>query len=152
MTVVLGVDPGSVSGAWAVLVDGRFDSCDDLVTVADMVDPAVFAALVDRIKPGVAVVERVNAFPKQGVASSFRFGVAYGMIQGVLAGAYVPIRLVSPTLWKKHFRLGPDKEKSRALAIQCFPLAAKFLSRKRDVGRAEALLMALWQVEQERGL
>jgi crossover junction endodeoxyribonuclease RuvC len=56
---------------------------------------------------------------------------------------------VAPGLWKRHFRLGPDKEDARALALKRFPGVAKNLSRKKDAGRAEALLMALWWQEQK---
>jgi crossover junction endodeoxyribonuclease RuvC len=84
----------------------------------------------------------VNAFAKQGVTSSFRFGMGYGSILGVLSALNVQIVDVAPGLWKKHFRLDSDKEKARALAIKRFPNAQ--LNRKKDAGRAEALLMALW--------
>ena len=68
-----------------------------------------------------------------------------GLIRGVLAGAGVPIISVTPAKWKKHFSLNSDAEKSRALAIRRFPTAP--LARKKDHGRAEALLMALWKLE-----
>ena len=61
---------------------------------------------------------------------------------GALAAQNVKIFDVASGSWKKHFRLDSDKEKARALAIKRFPRID--LHRKKDAGRAEALLMGLW--------
>ena len=63
-------------------------------------------------------------------------------ILGALAGQDVQIIDVAPSVWKKHFKLSADKEQARALAIKRFPHVD--LGKKKDAGRAEALLMALW--------
>ena len=152
-TTVMGVDPGSVSAAFAVIpwdLDGGVDAASAFhMPVANkMVDGRAFAYLVTERNPSHAVVERVNAFPEQGVSSSFRFGVGYGIIMGVLAASGVKIVDVAPGVWKKHFRLDSDKEKARALAIKLFPKVD--LRLVKDAGRAEALLMALWLRETGR--
>ena len=146
-TTVMGVDPGSVSAAFALIpwdLDGGLDAASAFhMPVANkMVDGRAFAYIVAERNPTHAVIERVNAFPGQGVSSSFRFGMGYGVIMGVLAAAGVRIIDVAPGLWKKHFRLDSDKEKARALAIKLFPKVD--LRLVKDAGRAEALLMALW--------
>ena len=142
---IIGVDPGSISAgfafiSWDVGVDAA--SAFHMPVVSKMVDARAFYRVIGERKPTHAVVERVSAMPKQGVSSSFRFGMGYGLILGVLASSHIQIIDVSPGLWKKHFRLDSDKEKSRALAIKRFPDVD--LSLKKDAGRAEALLMALW--------
>ena len=143
----LGVDVGSVSGGYALLVGARLIEVDDLPVVNRQVDAAEWRRVIGRLKPDIAVVEVVHSMPKQGVASTFKFGMAAGLIRGVLLGAGVPIFDVAPTVWKKHFRLvGSDGEKSRALAIQRFPMSPA-LARKKDHNRAEALLIALWKLE-----
>ena len=50
---------------------------------------------------------------------------------------------VRPAIWKRTLGLGKDKEASRLKAIQLFPTAD--LRRKKDHGRAEALLLAYWR-------
>ena len=55
----------------------------------------------------------------------------------------IPTIHVSPGKWKKHFGLTSDKEKSRALAIATWPQSDHF-RRKKDDGRAEAALTALY--------
>jgi crossover junction endodeoxyribonuclease RuvC len=52
---------------------------------------------------------------------------------------YTPVR---PVVWKKTFSLGKDKEASRLRAMQLFPGAD--LRQKKNHGRAEALLLALY--------
>jgi hypothetical protein len=141
---ILGVDPG-VSGAYALLSHVA-EIVDDLPVVNRQVDGAEWRRRLATLKPDVAVVELVHSMPKQGVASTFRFGMACGIIRGVLSGAGVPIVDVAPTVWKKHFKLDSDAEKSRALAIRRFPTSPA-LARKKDHNRAEALLIALWKLE-----
>jgi crossover junction endodeoxyribonuclease RuvC len=82
-----------------------------------------------------------------GIAASFRFGVAYGAVLGILGALTVPFHLVSPTVWKKHFHLSKDKDASRALALRRFPACAQHFERKKDHNRAEAALLALYGYE-----
>src|SRR6476659_4884628 len=103
--VILAVDPGAVSGALALRTpDGNF-VVGDLPVVNGQMDAAAFARIVRDMKVRVAVVERVGAMPKQGVASTFKFGFACGAISGVLAASMVPIYYVVPAVWKRHFKL-----------------------------------------------
>jgi Holliday junction resolvasome RuvABC endonuclease subunit len=138
---VLGVDPGSVSGAWAFIEDNLEPVVGDIPVADKMVDVSSLAVVIDRFRPDFAVVEAVHAFPGQGVSSSFRFGQGFGMILGCLGALGVPVQLVNPARWKKHYRLNRDGEASRALALRLYP-TVRGLDLKRHHGRAEALLIA----------
>ena len=144
---ILAVDPG-VSGAYALLVDDGISPpvVDDLPVVGNQVNAGEWRRVIKSLSPDVAIVELVHSMPKQGVASTFRFGMACGIIRGVLLGAGVSIVDVTPNTWKKYFRLNNEAEKSRALACQRFP-DLPGLARKKDHNRAEALLIALWKLE-----
>ncbi len=146
MLRVLGVDPGAVSGAYALLGPAETE-VGDVPIVDRQVNAAEWSRLVRYFSPDVVVIEKVGAMPKQGVSSTFRFGMGAGLIRGVVAGASLPIIDATPTVWKRWFKLGGDPERSRALAIRRFP-AVEGLSHKKDHNRAEALLMALWHIEQ----
>lgn len=146
--IVLGIDPGSVSAAWGLYGPGVC-LCDDVPVAGKMVSAVGLADIIAGSGADIVVVEKVNAFPGQGVSSSFRFGMGLGIIHGVVASLGFKMIEVAPGLWKRHFRLGPEKEDARALALKRFPGVAKNLSRKKDAGRAEALLMALWWQEQK---
>jgi crossover junction endodeoxyribonuclease RuvC len=145
MTVqLIAIDPGAISGAVAVFPEGGSPSVTDLPVVDGQVDAAQLARWLRGIDPKAAVVERVASMPRQGVSSTFKFGVAVGIIHGVLGSIGVPIHLVTPTQWKKGLSLiGTDKETARALAIRLYP-GVVGLERKKDHGRADALLLGHW--------
>ena len=46
------------------------------------------------------VVENVHAMPKQGVSSTFKFGMGVGIIHGVAGALRLPMTLVTPNQWK----------------------------------------------------
>jgi crossover junction endodeoxyribonuclease RuvC len=145
---VLGVDPG-LDGALAVI-----ETSLDALLVQDMpvaksgtgtrreVVPVLLAELIRAWRPDVAWVEKVHAMPKQGVSSTFTFGLGYGVVLGVLAALDVPVRLVTPLAWKRGLGLDAAKLGSRAMAMRMFPREAALFARVRDDGRAEAALLA----------
>lgn len=149
MTYILGIDPG-IEGAWAVLDSfGQLVSSGDLPVVGEgkkrMVSAPLLAGVLDVHPISEAFVERVGAMPGQGVSSMFRFGQAIGTINGVLGARHVPVSYVPAAVWKRHFKLPGEKEPSRLLAIETWPDKALIhFNRKKDHGRAEAALIALW--------
>jgi hypothetical protein len=86
--------------------------------------------------------------PKQGASSGFKYGRVTGALEAVLTISAIAITMVEPSKWKKHFHLqGADKEGARGLAIRQFPAEHRFFARKKDHGRAEATLIALYGVQ-----
>ena len=144
---VCGVDPG-LDGALVVVSAEGIVACHDMPTLSlgskRRVDPAGVADILAGVGP--AVVERDHSMPKQGVASSFSFGESYGIILGVLAGLCIPYSLVTPQRWKKEMMEGQQREKdaSRMVARQLWPLSAVLFKRKKDHGRADAALIGEW--------
>jgi len=78
--------------------------------------------------------------PKQGVSSTFKFGMAYGAALSVAQRINTNFHTVSPRVWKKALKLDSDKNLSLSMARDLWPTAP--LARKKDNGRAEALLLA----------
>ena len=139
------VDPGSVHAAVAVFHDHEPVFVDDIRTVNGMLDSTAFAHALEDMKVEHMVVENVHAMPKQGLSSTFKFGMGLGIIHGVAGALRLPLTLVAPTQWKAfHGLRGPEKERSRELAIRKWPQHNKHLDRKKDADRAEALLMGDW--------
>jgi crossover junction endodeoxyribonuclease RuvC len=100
-----------------------------------------------------AYVEQVNAMPSipgpdgvrrgMGSSSAFRFGESFGVLKGVLAALGIRYELIAPQTWKKSQGLtGSEKDYARTVAIRTFPDMATHLARKKDIGRADALLIA----------
>ena len=81
-----------------------------------------------------------------GATSAFNFGLGFGMWLGILAALEIPHQQVHPATWKAVMMRDStkDKDASRVKAMQLFPQSAKDLTRKKDHGRADALLMAAW--------
>jgi crossover junction endodeoxyribonuclease RuvC len=147
----LGIDPG-LSGAVAVLGE-NLELLDvfDMPTMAlskgkNCVNAAGLAAIL-RIDqhPATAYLEDVHAMPGQGVSGMFSFGRSLGVIEGVLATLGIPVVMVPPQTWKKRAGLqGAEKDKARTMAQRLYPGAD--LSRKKDIGRADAILIARYGV------
>jgi len=147
----MGIDPG-LSGAVAVL-----DHAGALVAVHDT--PVLTLATSRGTKqeydvPGLVallapyagsqahvILEESQAMPGQGVRSMWTTGYGFGLWLGLLGAVGIPYSRVRPQVWKKALSLpGKDKEQARLRAMQLYPGAD--LRRKRDHGRAEALLLA----------
>ena len=145
--LVLGIDPG-VSGAYALYeTAGQTVFAADMPVVDGQVDGATFATEIVKWGPQAVVIERVASMPKQGVASTFKFGVAYGIVRGIVATLQIPAIFVTPGKWKRHFGLAADKEESRSRALQLWPARSDLFKRKKDHGRAEAALLARFYAE-----
>jgi len=145
---ILAIDPG-LSGAIAIYFPTAPERvvAEDVPVVDGAIDGATLAARIEQFKPDVAIIERVAAMPKQGVSSTFTFGRSFGTVIGVVQALRIPQHMVTPGMWKKHFRLSADKEEARAHALQLFPAVAAQFSRKKDHGRAEAALIARYWAE-----
>jgi hypothetical protein len=138
------IDPGAVHAAIAVFHDAVPVFVADIGTAGDMLDATGFAHALTDMKVMRLVVENVHAMPKQGVSSTFKFGVGVGIIHGVAGALRLPLTLVTPTQWKTFHSLHADKEAARALAIRKWPEHHKHLIRKKNADRAEALLIGDW--------
>ena len=84
----------------------------------------------------------------QGVVSTGTTMMNYGLLLGILAAIELPFDLVAPQTWKRAMLkdMGSDKDASRLRAIQLCPSMAGELRRKKDHGRAEALLIATYGI------
>ena len=154
---IIGVDPG-LSGGIAILEDNKVQEMFDMPVMADgkknkrQLNSAFLARLIkDNIKDiedTVMVVEQVNAMPGQGVTSMFNFGQTFGAIKGICAALELPIFFVRPAKWKKHFELiNSSKDASRTKAIEMYPSIAEKLSKKKDVNKSDAILIARYYSE-----
>lgn len=159
--MILGIDPG-VSGALALLTDGG----NQVVWVQDMpvrdagkkarkaheIDGAALAHLLRPCLADItmACIEEVHAMPGQGVSSMMSLGDSRGCIRGVLEALGISVERVEPATWKRAMGLiGSDKDASRAAAIRIYPTCTD-LARKKDHGRAEAILIARYGAQRMR--
>ena len=149
---VIGIDPG-LSGAIAILENNKVLGIFDMPVMAEgkknkkQLNSAQLVNILKentKISEDVAVVvEQVNAMPGQGVTSMFNFGQTFGAIKGVCAALSLPIFFVRPSKWKKHFELiNSAKDASRTKVIEMYPSLSNQLTKKRDVNKSDAILIA----------
>ena len=86
------IDPGAVHAAIAVFHDSNPVFVDDLRTAGGMLDATAFAHALRTCGSNVSWSRTSTPCPPQGVSSTFRFGMGFGIIHGV-AGA---LRLLYP--------------------------------------------------------
>lgn len=143
--IIAGIDPG-VSGAIAILDGTELIATEDMPVLSTktnkrMVNAAELADIIRHHRPTEVKLEQVGARPGQGVTSMFNFGQSYGVAQGVVAALGIPLTLVPPQVWKRRAGLGgADKDYARTKAQLLYPSAD--LARKKDIGRADAILIA----------
>ncbi len=159
--LTFGTDPG-LSGAVATLIDGVAGPVLDMPTTdvdgwgeIDARAVVLFIREQRAAYPSAyvsACIEKVGARPNDGGTSAFRFGQTTGKLQAVFEVLGIPTTRVVPAVWKRRFGLlKQDKDAARLLAITRFPSAAGVLTRKKDNGRADALLIALWHETTQLG-
>lgn len=151
--IIAGVDPGA-TGAIAI-----YDTGLGTLRVLDMPTEVHKIGATKRLRVSAsglgvelancaideAVIEQVQARPRQGVASMFHFGRSLGVVEGVFAGQGVPLRLMRPQQWQRLVRVAGGehvKDHARDRAVMLFPAYAGLFGRKKDSGRADAALIA----------
>ena len=140
--MIAGIDVG-LKGAIGLLYENVTAYVYDMPVFSKEVNAAALATMFREFPPYHVYMEAVNSFG-MGRQSAFNFGQGCGAIRGVLATLEIPFTPVSPSKWKKSFNLGKDKDESRAVATRLFPALASEFVRKKDDGRAEAILIAKW--------
>ncbi len=132
----LGIDPGQ-SGGLAILNPNFVDPT--VIPFKDLTDrDTALAFEVCNYPDVVGMIENVHSFPGQGVASSFKFGMHFGFLRGLLAASDASYEFVSPQSWQKAMGCltKGDKNVSKAAAQRLFP------SVKVTHAIADALLIA----------
>ncbi|KAL0711600.1 hypothetical protein Bca4012_018578 [Brassica carinata] len=159
---VIGVDP-DLSGALALLKINHvlgsseaqvFDTPFLPVLVGKRVRKRLDAkSIVQLIRSldipsgSTAYIEQSTPFPKDGKQGWYSGGFGFGFWLGTLVTSGFSVVPVSSALWKRHFQLAGGnctKDDSRRVASELFPLLSSQLKRKKDHGRAEALLIAAY--------
>ena len=155
---VIGIDPG-LDGYVSLVVGGDTD-CQPTPTlrvgkggkrdydVAGM-RRILLQWATEMGKPNIAVLEKQQAFPGQGVSSTFSTGRGFGLWEGLVAGLGMPYTVVHAKTWQaKLLRDIPgDDTKGRSIiaASRLFPgvdLRKTPQCRKPHHGKADSLLLA----------
>ncbi|XP_021772210.1 uncharacterized protein LOC110736315 isoform X2 [Chenopodium quinoa] len=158
---IIGIDP-DVSGALALLkydnsvcisakvFDSPFVQISVGKTRRKRLDAKSIVQLLqsfDAPKGTTAYLEQSIPFPRDGKLGWWSGGFGYGLWIGVLVASGFSVVPVPSSSWKREFELArstSSKDDSRELAARIFPDLSSMLKRKKDHGRAEALLIAAY--------
>ncbi|XP_028243968.1 Holliday junction resolvase MOC1, chloroplastic-like isoform X1 [Glycine soja] len=102
-----------------------------------------------------AFIEQSLPYPQDGKQGWWSGGFGYGLWIGILVASGFSVIPVPSFTWKAKFELsgnGTTKDDSRRIASTLFPSMTSMLSRKKDHGRAEALLIAAYGQDQNKTL
>jgi len=141
--IYIGIDPGQAGGvAW--IIDGHIDAIPfrDEDGICEL-----FTNITEARTPSRIVLEHVHAMPKQGVASTFKFGQNYGWWRGFLTAWNRHWQDVQPRVWQKSLGCltGGKKNITKAFA---FRLVTE--SGSRDVRVTHAVADAICLAEYAR--
>lgn len=158
--IFVGVDPGLSGGIVAIDSDlnllGKFVMPTTAKKLLDLLAVCkIFLVFLPEGEKVKVFLEEVHSMPKQGVASSFKFGRVFGAIEGVLTALNIPYELVSPQKWQNKIHVGikkelPPKKRSSIAVSKLFPrldLRATERCKKPHEGLVDALLIAMYGVK-----
>lgn len=106
-SISIGVDPGSSSGAIAIIKDGILET-HGINRKTEMQLEQVFSRVLwDKgMKTTIfAIIERVHSMKGQGLSSTFKFGMNYGYLRACLISNHIPFRDFLPKEWQKHYSM-----------------------------------------------
>ncbi len=149
----IGIDVGK-TGAIAFIRGNRVVNVIDCPLLGKEYDTRAMVSILKQDTPELVVIEKVHAFPEQGVVSMFNFGMGLGLWVGICSGLGLKYELVAPQTWKKLLLKDMTKDKCASVikVKQLFPEAERFLQRKKDHNRADAILLAVYARSQVMGL
>ena len=150
--IFVGIDPGLTGAVAAIDSDAKVIGVYDTPILSVKKGKGVRhefnrVAMVELLsglnQSAKVAIERVNSMPGQGVASTFSFGVGFGIWLGIITALNMPLDLVHPTRWKKVMMdgMGKSKDADRIRAMELFGNQVD-LSLKKHHGRADSLLIA----------
>ena len=157
--LIISIDPG-ITGSICFFKNNKIIEVIEMPTMTEgkknkkQVNGAqIFNEISNRIR-GIeienvrVVIEQVSAMPGQGVTSMFNFGQSFGILKGICSAMQLPMYFVRPAKWKKYFGLiNSEKGASRTKAIEMFPYFSSNLSKKKDINKADAILIASFYYE-----
>jgi len=157
MTSYIAIDPGVNGGiAWD---SAQLASCmgmpgSDTETAEEIQRLAEMDDVLLRIRPGIkCIIEDVPKFVGRALPGSTIFPLAFncGLVRGIAVSLRMPVILVRPQDWQKHFRLGSKgdstttehKNKLKAEAQRRYP------HLKVTLKTADALLLLAYAQEKQ---
>lgn len=143
---VCGIDPGLTGGI--TFIEGNEVSAYRTPVVTVQKKKILnLVRIVDYLKlfnPDMVYIEKQQSMPRQGVASTFKTGLNYGLYLGLFVALDLKYTEVRAVKWKKDLNVSSDKDLARARASYLLPQASTSWELKCEDGVAESALIAYW--------
>ncbi len=148
--MILGCDPG-LDGALA-FYDGNELLIYDMPTFnierngkkKRQIDISALQRILKTYQVEHCFLEMLGTRPGQNASGVAQTGRGYGQIEASVMAFNIPITYISSNKWKKDMAVPKDKDGARQRASQLLPQFAHNWDRKKDDGRAEAAIIALY--------
>ena len=144
--MLIGVDPGK-SGGIAVIT-WNFNNINTKICTAYKCQDTVqkMSSFVKMLRKDAkhitCYIENVHAFPTDGRSSAFKFGVNFGMWQGILSSFDIETEFITPRTWQSFFGELPKIKKDRKNMIK--EIATRKTGIKSTLATADAICIALY--------
>ena len=148
--ITIGIDPGK--GGGIVFINGdkiiEMYKCPNTIQdMAELLEP--YKISWDSNIDVIAYIEQVHAFPTDGRSSAFKFGVNYGIWQGLLGANRIETRFIAPQVWMKSLELPKSKlerkRKIKSIAQKVID-NQKVLKKKVTLNTSDAVLIGMYGV------
>ena len=115
--IYIGIDPGQGGGIAWISSGGKIEAAK---FTEQSIIRELFAIITTAGTPSRIVLEHVHAMPKQGVASTFKFGQNYGWWRGFLTAWNRHWQDVQPRVWQKYLGCltGGEKNITKSFAAR----------------------------------
>jgi Holliday junction resolvasome RuvABC endonuclease subunit len=149
-STVVGIDPGLHGGIAVLTATGELQHAIEMPSGGGRVLVSeICGYLSPWIEDGgidMVVIESVHSMPRQGVASTFTFGRAFGAVEGAMEALKIPQSGITPPVWKRRLGLPTnDKDGARHYAMRRwpgFPDYWRYIGRGRALGDAACIALA----------
>jgi len=143
---IIGIDPGKNGGIARIITVNKQEQwtaykCPK--TINEMADILkTFKKFA--IKPK-CFLESVHAFPTDARSSAFKFGMNFGIWQGILASLDIETILVTPQAWQKGLELPKNKQERKNRLKE---IATKESGLKATLKTADAICLAMHGIKE----
>ena len=147
--IVIGIDPckgGGISIINNQIIKEIYKCPITIKEMAEILRP--YKLTWDFKVPIVAYIEQVHAFPTDGRSSAFKFGVNYGIWQGLLGAFNIETKFVVPQVWMKPLGLPKDKknrkQRIKTLAQNVIDKQNTLKNKRITLHTSDAVLIAMY--------
>ena len=144
--MIIGIDPGKRGGI--AIINWGHNIIETKICTAfkcpDTTDK--MSSFVKMLRKDAAFIscylENVHAFPTDGRSSAFKFGMNFGIWQGILSSFNIKTELITPRTWQSAYGELPKIKKDRKNMIK--EIATKETGIKSTLATADAICIALY--------